>query len=60
MVAAAGDTAESVDEDAQAELIQTHTKECLCQMLGQASSCLGVQALDDLSLPQHDLNRMKA
>ncbi|KAF4287247.1 hypothetical protein CNMCM8689_000738 [Aspergillus fumigatus] len=43
--------ANSADEDAQAELIQTHAEECLRLMLGQSSSRLGVQALDDLGLP---------
>lgn len=28
-------------------------------MLGQASSWMGVQALDDLGLPQRDVDRMK-
>jgi hypothetical protein len=48
VVAATGDTADSADEDAQAELIQTHAEACLRQMLGQSSSRLEVQALDDL------------
>ncbi|KAH2677357.1 hypothetical protein KXW53_008579, partial [Aspergillus fumigatus] len=59
VVAATGDTADSADEDAQAELIQTHAEACLRQMLGQASSRMGVQALDDLGLPQRDVDRMK-
>ncbi|KAH2001500.1 hypothetical protein KXV97_006805 [Aspergillus fumigatus] len=46
-----GDTADSVDEDAQAELIQIYAEACLRQMLGQALSWMGVQALDDLGLP---------
>ncbi|GIK02484.1 hypothetical protein Aspvir_006540 [Aspergillus viridinutans] len=60
MAATTGDTAESVDGDAQADLIQTHAEECLRRMLGQSSSRLGVQALDDLGLPQRDIDRMKA
>ncbi|KAF7179243.1 hypothetical protein CNMCM7691_008175 [Aspergillus felis] len=52
--------ADSADEDAQAELIQTHAEACLRQMRGQSSNRLGVQALDDLGLPQRDLDRMKA
>ncbi|KAH1589656.1 hypothetical protein KXX44_009319 [Aspergillus fumigatus] len=60
VVAAMGDTADSADDDAQAKLIQTHAKAYLRQMLGQSSSQLGVQALDDLGLPQQDLDWMKA
>lgn len=51
VVAATGDTADSADKDAQAELIQIYAEACLRQMLGQALSRMGVQALDDLGLP---------
>ncbi|KAH3575054.1 hypothetical protein KXV95_007109 [Aspergillus fumigatus] len=51
VVAATGDTADSADKDAQAELIQIYAEACLRQMLGQALSQMGVQALDDLGLP---------
>lgn len=51
VVAATGDTADSADKDAQAELIQIYAEACLRQMLGQALSQMGVQALDNLGLP---------
>ncbi|GIK00119.1 hypothetical protein Aspvir_004137 [Aspergillus viridinutans] len=54
---------DGADEDAadlaEAEVIQQAAEDCLHCMLSQPASQLGVQALDDLSLPQQDLDCMK-
>ncbi|GFG14165.1 hypothetical protein IFM61392_08309 [Aspergillus lentulus] len=59
-MAATGDAPESDDADTETETIQTHAGNCLRHMLGQPARRLGVQDLDDLSLPQRDIDRMKA
>ncbi|KAF4209786.1 hypothetical protein CNMCM8927_004989 [Aspergillus lentulus] len=60
VMAATGDAPESDDADTETETIQTHAGNCLCHMLGQPARRLGVKDLDDLSLPQRDIDRMKA